>query len=296
MGKSSGDTETTIRYAPYIEDAHKHLIEHGWTETDLILHDSPFSGFLEAFSGKGVEVAFFGTGYTIASFPTLYDMFGKFMAGLDVEVLYEQVFEDTCYGNPIDDLVGAEAVSLDDQIEATAIPRLQGGMRDINAVASSAFIVGKSLIEEAKIKAISKFSSEVRTQAMNIALQKWSRHLDWCHQVSVLYAELTKLYFTLKMDKLSWMSEMKAKDKLWAFTVLGEQRTLVGALAGTAAAADRGKPSPFARAVSGALSGAAAGAMVGGLIKPAVAGVTAGGGPVGALIGGLLGLAGGLFG
>ena len=60
----------------------------GLTDTYGFTHDSPYLDY----EGIAIEAAFFSAGYTIASFPSLYDMYGKFMAGLDVDTLFSQIF------------------------------------------------------------------------------------------------------------------------------------------------------------------------------------------------------------
>ena len=148
-----------IRYAPYIETRHSDFLTTVYKERLTAIEDgSPFADYTDV----EVNDAFFGAGYLIASFPSLYDMYGKFMAGLDIEVLWSQIFEDTVNSSVVDDLVAAEGALLDDDIEASSLPRLQTGMRDINSVVSSSFVIGKALIEDARTKSISKFSAQLK--------------------------------------------------------------------------------------------------------------------------------------
>ena len=89
MGGSSGggsgegqpsDTTTTVRYPQYVEEAHQSFLELVATYRDAAIDDSPFADWTDI----EYSDAFFGSGYTIASFPSLYDMYGKFLAGLDI--------------------------------------------------------------------------------------------------------------------------------------------------------------------------------------------------------------------
>jgi hypothetical protein len=82
-GGGGGDTETTVRYAGYIEDKHKDFLNVVAAQRANIIDDSPYAGFVDI----DIDPAFFGTGYLISSFPSLYDMFGKFMAGLDIDTI-----------------------------------------------------------------------------------------------------------------------------------------------------------------------------------------------------------------
>jgi hypothetical protein len=155
-------------------------------------------------------------------------------------------------------------------------------MRDINAVMSSTFIVGKAMIETARTKALSRYAADLRKAMIPIAAQRWSNHLNWNSGVIQMYGEVMKLYFSAAMDLDNHNYTMAAKDKLWPFTVLEYNRAALGALQGAMTSkTDVAGASTTQKAIGGALTGAAAGAMVGGV--------------PGAVIGGALGLASAFF-
>jgi hypothetical protein len=261
-----------VRYAPYVETHHTTFLDLIKTKVDSVIDDSPFSGY----TALEVEDAFFGAGYAISSFPSLYDMYGKFMAGLDIEVLHTQIFEDTVDSPVVEDLVSAESAMMDDDIEINSIPRMQLGMRDINSVMSSTFVVGKSLIEDARVKALSKFSAELKYRLIPVATARWTTHLEWNNKVVGLYAEIMKFYYSAASDVNETNYSMAAKDKLWPFTVLDFQRAALGALQGaTNTKTDVAGASTASKVISGALSGAAMGAMVGSAFNTAPAAATA---------------------
>jgi len=272
-----GDQTTTVRYAPYVESKHSSFLTAIATYRENTTDESPFDGYTDIIT----EAAFFGTGYLISSFPSLYDMYGKFMAGLDIDSLYDQIFEDTVNGAETENLISAERELLDDDIEQNVTPRFQIGMRDINSVVSSSFVVGKALIESARVKAISKFSSELRYRLIAIAAERWKTHIEWNKSVVMSYAEIMKLYYSTKLDVEDFNYSMAAKDLLWPFTVLEYERAALGALQGaTNANSEVGGSSKTARALSGALAGAAAGSTFG---------------PWGAAAGGAIGFASAFF-
>lgn len=285
-GSSSGGTNYNfVRYAPYIEKHHTDFLAIMATERDAAIHASPFEGYTDV----EFDDAFFGVGYIISSFPSLYDMYGKFMSGLDIETLYDQIFEETVNAPAINNLVSAEAALMDDDINTNVLPRFTVGLRDINAVVSSSFVVGKGNIESDRVKALNKFSAELKYRMIPVAAERWKAHLDWNKSVVMSYAEIMKLYFSGKMDITDFNYTMAAKNKLWPFTVLDYDRAAVGALQGAMTSkSDVAGASTAAKAIGGALSGAAAGAMVG----SAVPGV---GTAIGAVIGGVMGLAAGLL-
>lgn len=284
-GGGGGDTESTIRYAPYIEAHHKDFLSAIEEKVNEVLYDeegepkpSPYADFSEV----DINPAFFGVGYTLSSFPSLYDMYGKFMAGLDVEVLFDQVFEDTIDGPVINNLVSAEADRLSDELTENGYPEFEAGMRDINSVMSSSFVIGKGLMETARLKAVSRFSAEMRYKLLPVVSDRWKTHLDWNHKVTGTYMEIIKLYLMSKIDTDNHNFEIGAKNTLWPFTVLEYKRAALGTLnQAQDVNKDVSGASTGQKVLGGAMSGAAAGWMVGG--------------PVGAGIGGVLGAASGLF-
>ena len=259
-GGGGGDSETTIRYASYIEKHHRKFLDRIKTEVTNAYHDSPY----EDFSNIEIESGFFGTGYMLSSFPSLYDMFGKFMAGLDIDVLASQIFEDTVNTSVISDLVSAEADLLQDHTDTKILAKFQTGMRDINSVMTSSYIIGKSIIADSQVKAIEKFSSEARFRMIPIAQDKWKTHLEWNKGVVRNYAEILKLYVSAKMDTEGHNMAFQSKNSLWPFTILEYQRAALGAMQGASNVGGGGEgPSQAQKTVGGALSGAAMGYQTG---------------------------------
>ena len=280
-GGGGGDSVVTQRYAPYVEAHHSTFLDLAATHRDAVIDSSPFADYEDI----DIETAFFSAGYAISSFPSLYDMYGKFMAGLDVCALYAQIFEDTVNAPEVHDLVSAEAALIDDDIEANVLPRFQTGMRDINSVMSSSYVIGKSLIEDTRVKAISKFSAELKYRLIPVVSERWQAHLEWNKGVVMTYAEIMKLYYSAKMDIDDINYTMAVKDKLWPFTVLEYNRAALGALQGAMMTkSDVAGSSQTQKAISGTLAGAAMGAYTG-------AKIGSGYGAWGAVIGGVLGFA-----
>lgn len=273
-GTTPGDTTTTIRYPEYVENHHSTFLDIVAARRDAAIDASPFSGY----SGIDYADGFFGSGYTLASFPSLYDMYGKFMAGLDIENLFTQVLDDSINNSAIDTRVSRHATKLSSDLEQHGLPRLAAGLRDINSVISSSFNVARSLLEDARVRELNEFDAELRVRMLPVAVQRFGMHLDWNHKVVMTYADMLKLYLSAAMDVDNHNYTMYAKDSLWPFTILEYNRAALGALQGAMNRnTDVAGASQTQKAIGGALTGAAAGAMVGG--------------PYGAAIGGALGLA-----
>ena len=286
-------SQTTIRYAPYIEERHEDFLNTVYAKRAEVLDDDPFAAYEDII----VDDAFFGAGYVISSFPSLYDMYGKFLAGLDIEVLFTQIFENTVNAPEVNNLVAAESVMLDEDITINAVPRLQVGMRDINSVIASTFVIGKAIIDDAKTKALSKFSAELKYNLIPVAQSRWATHLEWNNKVIGMYAEIMKFYYSARTDIDEIKYANAAKSRLWPFTVLDFERAALGALQGATNAKESvAGASTASKVIGGALSGAAMGAMVCNAISPGVAATNstpavAGGAGWGALGGAVLGVA-----
>ena len=227
-GGGGGDSKTEIRYAGYIEEKHKDFLNTLAAQRENDIDNSPFTGYTEL----EVDDAFFGTGYLISSFPSLYDMYGKFMAGLDIDVLYGQIFEDTVNAPEINNLVSAEAVMMDDDIDMNVLPRFQTGMRDINSVMSSSYVCGRAAIEDARVKALSRFSAELKYRMIPVVTDRWRTHLDWNRHTVMLYAEIMRTYYQVKTNVEEHFYNIQELDAKWPWTVLGQERAGLGALQG----------------------------------------------------------------
>jgi len=293
-GGGGGDQRTEVRYAPYIESKHQSFLDEVQAERIIAVANDPF----EDYTDVEVDVAFFATGYTIASFPSLYDMYGKFMAGLDIDSLYSQVFENVVNSPEVNNLVAAESALMDDDIETNSLPRIETGMRDVNSTLASSFIIARAIPEDAKVKSLLKFGAQLKYNLIPVAQAVWQTHLEWNKGVVGMYAEMMKFYFSAKADMDEINYAMAAKHSLWPFTVLDFERACLGALQGaTVQKTDAAGASTASRVLSGALSGSAMGSMIGSKIAPAttagVGGATAtsaGGAGYGAAAGAILGI------
>ena len=277
-GGGSGNTKTTIRYADYIESHHSAFLDEVQAQRIVAIPNNPFTGYVDI----DYADSFFGAGYVISDFPSLYDMYGKFMAGLDVDTLYTQILDDSINNVAINNRVSQHAIELEDDIIQSASPRFVTGLRDINSVLSSSFVIGKAMLETARTKTLSKYDAELRHAMLPVAAARWQTHLEWNKVVINEYAQIMKLYFSVAMDLNSKNYEMAAKAALWPFTVLEYERAALGALQGaTNSKTDVGGASQTQQVIGGALTGAAAGALVAGV--------------PGAIVGGVLGAATGFL-
>ena len=307
-GGSSEPADTTIRYAPYLQEIHGDILNHGGSDSaDLSFIDifnatlrqsngftdeanedmvaSPYRGYEQI----DIDEGFFGMTvadptitYEVKNFPSLWDMFGKFMAGLDVHDLWGQIYEDVIQGPEIENSISAQSAMLQDEIDINVMPKFLAGMRDINSVQATTFVIGKSIIQDAHVKAINKFSGGIRLHALDVSNDQWANHLKWDESVMRIYSELFKLYYSTRMDMDKSNLDYLAKDDMWNINLFENARGILGALGGGTPIASQNTPSQTSSAIGGALTGAAIGGYM--------AAETAMGWPVGAALGGIVGL------
>lgn len=279
-GGSSYNTSTsTIRYAPYIEDAHNRFLNDTYNYRMAVLNNNAYASFYEV----PVDAGFFGAGYVLASFPALFDLYGKFIAGLDIDSLWAEIMDSTTESPQANNLVTAESTLLNDELESSILPKFYTGMRDLNAVMSSSFVMGRALLYDTKQKLVEKFSAELKWKLVAVAQDRWKAHLAWNTEAVTTYAKIFDLYFSAKTNVTKMNFELFAKKALWPMEVLDYERANLGALQGAMKQTNDkgGSSSSGSSMLGGALSGAAAGGMMFG--------------PMGAVAGGILGGIAGLF-
>ena len=225
MGSSSrgsGDQKVDKRYAPYIENKHQDFLDS--TVAHRVIDDAPGYATMEA------SDAFFGTGYVISNFPSLYDMFGKFMAGLDIEVLWRSAFNTTMNSPEITLDIAAQIDLADEQIVKGDMADFQFNMRDKNATSTSSFIVGKAVLEDKRIKTFARISLDARTLLLSKVGQNLVAHLNWSKNAITTYADTMKSYFLWKMDVDEANYTFKTRTALWPFTSLDFERAALATL------------------------------------------------------------------
>lgn len=284
---------TETRYAPYIETQHEAFLNDIQGKRIEAVNNSPFENYTDI----PIDDAFFGSGFLINDFPSLYDMFGKFVAGLDIDTLHSQMVESSLNSTVIKTIISDVGATLKTDIDTNSIPRLNAGNSDINSVMRDIFLDAEDMIEDVRIKLSTKFEKQLKYSLLPIAQARWETHLEWNKTVVSYYQEVMGLYFAAKMDVEDANYEVAAKHALWPFTVLDFEKAALGALQGaTTRVQDDGAAgtSTLGRIIAGALGGMSAGAQIGGAIKTPTAATktsaaTSGGANWGAGIGAVLG-------
>ena len=206
---------------------------------------------------------------------TLVDLLSD---GTTLDALISSVLDQS----RIDDQVTEYAADFDARLTSEVLPRFEAGMRDINAVTSSAFAIGRATIEENQDRQVAKFSADLHSKAWSDdAIRVIGLKLEYQKFVSTMISEAYRIKIVAKKEQSDTDDEIDKSDALWDLEVFQYGANLLASIGGGTAINNPNKPSTAQSMIGGAMSGAAAGAMVGG--------------PKGAIIGGVLGAASGLL-
>jgi len=144
--------------------------------------------------------------------------------------------------------------------EADVYPQFEGGMRDINAVQTSAFVQGRANI------------------AADYAARLSSKKMDLCVSYSSTYIDAQKMAVLAYQGEKDKNLEIDAKNEKWDLDISNYGVTALGAIQGVSPVGSSGgkEVSDGQQALAGAASGAAMGASVGGPWGAAIGGVVGG--------------------
>ena len=271
MGGSSQPSNTTsvttVRFAPYIEEKHEDFLATVFLKGDEVVDDSPFEEYVDI----DVDPAFFGIGYVISQYTALYDAYGKYMAGMDIEVKWTRAFTSVHEADEARQPTIEELDAVADSILKKELPDFLLLMRENNCVQTSTFTIGKSLMEDKRIKLVEDFSLKRRVKLMPSVNVHYRADLDWFRKLTTLYAELMKVYYISKTEMVDTNDLYRVRNTLWAFEIFDFEGTALGALRGAATYIKRGPMrqrstiSKVLSVASYAATGATYGSVIGGI-------------------------------
>jgi len=289
-GSSSGGSSSgRVSYPAYMEAWHSTWLDNVATAMTAAQTTSPFN-----------SVTAYDPATPLAATETAVAAFNAAVDALANETDWESAMTaaETQVDSMIDDTyidadIAAFADVLDDQIVNTVLPAFEGGMRDINAVMSSAFAIGKSVIYGFRNRDVSKYGTELRVK-LNIQrnaliaagadrmLGDLIQRVSFEKDVAFMTAETNRIKIVALKEQDDEDLAIDENDALWDLnTFQFGSNVLAGIAGGTAASSEGGnKPSQVASVLGGAMAGAA----VGTAINPGY------GTAIGAVVGGVAGL------
>jgi hypothetical protein len=192
------------------------------------------------------------------------------------------------------DIAAFKAIQ-DDALENDILPRFRAGMRDINAVMSSSFILGQAYLEAANLRDVAKYQGDLRVRAFllkdelsakstmaendfNLKLEldrrekigkftdDMMRHIiarvEYEKHVSHYMVETRRIQMVAKSEESQGNLLMKEADAKWDLEAYQYGGNMLGAISGGVVPNTQKTASKMQSALGGAMSGAAAGAMM----------------------------------
>ena len=278
MGGSGGSGSGRIGYPAYVELLHSDWLQGFGVVPNMqdtmqaAMGASPFAAAVPY--DPDADIAAY-----IAAVGSLDTMVTSFTTGIGSEA--------TITGDVTNMEAHLEALK-DDRLTGNLIPRFEAGMRDINAVVSSAFVLGRAIIETDADQEVTRNVASHESKLRLHYLPTETEAVDMKLKLTQMMIEAYRIKIVAKKEEIDDTLEYDAADAKWDLEVFAYGGNLLAAPGGGVSVPVGTKKNKAMSAIGGALSGAAAGAVAG----APVFGI---GAVPGAVIGGLLGLGAGLL-
>lgn len=280
--KSGGGSSGKVDFPDYMKDAHADWLDDDGADTlnssvvDLMnsaLGSSPYSG--ESSYDPDADIAIMLS--SLASFDTLVsvlDPSADWLSSInDAQSGIDNILTDTS----LDAEIAANDAIVDDRLTNEILPRFQAGMRNINAVNSSIFIIGQSNLEGLAQRDKNKFAGSIRhrtyMQRNEFILRSssdlnklYNLRLEYEKIITTLTTDIYKIKILAKREELETQLEFEVKDGIWDLELLSYGNNVLAAISGASGGGGPAGPSKAQSTLGGALSGAAMGASAGGWV------------------------------
>ena len=204
---------------------------------------------------------------------TLTTLVNLLSAGTGLDAIITDVLSD----DRIDDAVDEFSDDLDARYDAEVLPKFNAGMRDIGAVVSSAFAIGRAVLAEGQTREVAKFSASLHMKAFgDDALQLIALKLEYQKAVSHMIVEINRMEIVALKEETDTNIKLGEANALWDLELFQYASNALASIGGGTVSPGAKQPSQLKSMIGGAMSGAAAGFMVGGPPGAAVGGVLGG--------------------
>lgn len=181
--------------------------------------------------------------------------------------------------------IGAFDNALTSAIRMNTLPKFEAGMRDINAVNSTAFIIGEAIIFAEKDRQVAKYAGDLAMKGVEIStrfVDVFMKAIEEKRNITTLLSdvymkslaslqaythyELERGRFSITANKEEADENLRidVADSKWDLEVYQFGANMLAAIGGGTVSTANTEPSKFQTALGGALSGASAGSQIGG--------------------------------
>jgi len=284
-----------VSYPAYMETIHSTWLNALNSVITSAVASNPFTGLVgydpaTDVTAMGTAITAFQTIITSLDADNDYDLFST-SAAAQIEAVY----------SPADNIAArtaAHANFLDNEITTKVYPRFEAGMRDINAVMTSAFTIGRAIIELDRNDKVDKFQADMEFQAeqkradliqaaTSEMIRMYLQKVEFGRVIAAMWIDELRLKIAANQDYLTETKAIAGDLGRWPLEAYKYGANMLAGIGGGTTGSVPVDGNKTARVIGSGLSGAAAGAMVGGAI-----GGNEGAG-WGSIIGGLAGILGG---
>ena len=279
-GGGGGGGAGVIDYPDYMETFHGNILNNAGGDTmtssivdimNAALGSSPFA----------TEVAY-DPDVPIAAMEAAVGDLDTLVALLSSGTGLDDIISNVLSDSRIDDAVDEYSLDLGNRLIVEVLPRFEAGMHDINAVVSSAFPLGRAVIEDGQTRQVAKYSADLHMKAFgDDALRLVMFKLESQRALSAMVIEANRMKIVAKKEETDINLKIDESDALWDLELYQYGSNVLASIGSGVANPKLKGPSTAQSVIGGALSGAAAGTM----INPGW----------GTVIGGVLGAAAGLL-
>ena len=176
-------------------------------------------------------------------------------------------------GQVVADDISAFSDILDEELANRTLPRFQIGMASINAVHSSAFVIGSAMIESAKARDVAKYGTEIKmknhlyridgsVRGAETILRTVMMQYEFRKSVATIVADTKRIRILAEKEQVDQDLNIDEHNATWELSKYTYGANMMGAIAGSAVPTGK-SPSTLQSGLSGAMSGAAMGMMTG---------------------------------
>jgi len=264
----SGGSSGKVSFPAYIENTHKNWLAfdgfHLLTtcisdEMQAAMGNSPYAA-LVAYDPDPAIATYLAE---VADYEVLVDAMTGSLNSVDIaplEITDAEILVDAA----------AHGALIDDQLISVVLPRFEAGMRDINAVVTSAFVIGRANLEDSRDHEIAKFAADLKMRSRSTGVERSDILLRWAmlrlehaNKMATLEIESERIKIVAKKEENDVLNELEVKDATWNLDLFQYGGNLMAAPGGGTAVTGSHKPSAAGSTLGGALSGAAMGATIG---------------------------------
>lgn len=271
-GGGGGGGSGAVSYPSYMETTHS-----GWlTEVQLGINDAkvnnPFIGAVAYNPSTPIaEIE--------ATLDQVENIVGLISTAGDISTLTSQAITAIdLHLMPESHLIAAvKAFSdvMDNEVEVKTLPRFKAGMRDINAVQSSVFVIGTANIEAERARTVGTYAAELYTKQQLARVEVTRSFVEMLQRAKFQEAEVWMNFLRSKIDsmriKIVALKEqadqnlsIEENEVRWDLDVYQHGANMLAAIGGGTVGHQKKQPSAMQSALGGALAGASVGAQVGG--------------------------------